>query len=166
MLGLPELIEQHHRSFENGLNVSIRRGGRLLGGDTWKSAYCLQRYMQHNVSLVRGKRICELGAGTGYLTMSLHLLGAARSVATDRGEVVGLLKENIRENEALLQAGNSSGIVEVVLKALLMQNNLAPDWWWRAAYLLNRFPPVSADVSVAVDGDRMGPMEIEWDPWR
>ena len=55
-------------------------------------------------------------------------------------------------------------IVEVVTKAILMQNNLAPDWWYRAAkdaaYLLNRFPPISTEVNISMDGDRARPLSL------
>ena len=44
------------------------------------------------------------------------------------------------------------GIVEVTLKSILMQNNLPPSWWTRAAadaeFLLNRFPPISIQTQL------------------
>ena len=56
------------------------------------------------------------------------------------------------------------GIVEVTLKSILMQNNLPPSWWTRAAadaeFLLNRFPPISTDAAVPLDHDIMRPIEI------
>ena len=108
-------MEHHHRTFENGLVVCIaqnRGRGRLLGGDTWTSAYFLQRYLAAHRELVAGKKVLELGSGTGYLAMSAHLLGASLSVATDRGDVLALAHANLKENGALLRGANSSGRME------------------------------------------------------
>ena len=65
------------------------------------------------------------------------------------------------------QAGGAEracGMIECITKSLLMQNNLGPDWWTRvandAAFLVNRFPPVSSDSSVSLDGDRFRPLEL------
>ena len=62
------------------------------------------------------------------------------------------------------RAERAISIVEVTTKAILMQNNLAPDWWYRAAkdaeFLLNRFPPVATDTAVSLDGDRPRPLEL------
>ena len=63
-LHMPELDhERRQRTFANGLIVSATRGGQYLGGDTWRSAFFLQRYLEAHERLVVGKRVCELGAG-------------------------------------------------------------------------------------------------------
>ena len=72
------------RFFDNGLVIYIARGGRQTGGDTWKGAHGLQRFLAANPSLVAGKRVCEVGAGTGFLAMSAHLLGSAYCLLTDK----------------------------------------------------------------------------------
>ena len=56
------------------------------------------------------------------------------------------------------------GIVEIIAKALLMQNNL-PVYWWEncvnsAVFLLNRFPTSSLSAMGAIDGDRVRPLEM------
>ena len=56
------------------------------------------------------------------------------------------------------------GIIEVVTKALLMQNNL-PGYWWElcvqsAVFLLNRFPTTTLSAANSLDGDRPRPLEI------
>ena len=112
-LSLPKVGEERQRKFDNGLVISISRGGTLLGGDVWKSAHCVQRFLSANAStMVVGKRVCELGAGTGYLAMSAHLLGSSLCVATDRGQVLGLCNTNLRENDELLRLANPSGQLE------------------------------------------------------
>ena len=54
-------------------------------------------------------------------------------------------------------AERSCGIVECVIKAVLMQNNIPAEWWSRAAqdaqFLLNRLPPISAEKCIPLDGD-------------
>ena len=110
-LPLPTLSEDRQRTFENGLVVNIARGGQLTGGDVWKGAHCMQRFLASNAALVAGKRVCELGSGTGYLAMSVHLLGASLSLATDRGSVLKLALDNVQQNAALLKAANGVGEV-------------------------------------------------------
>ena len=74
-----------------------------------------------------------------------------------------IYKPSDRKEEAGT-AERACGIMEVVTKASLMQNNLPPHWWVRAArqaeWLLNRFPVTSKDVSVPIDGDQARPLEI------
>ena len=63
-------------------------------------------------------------------------------------------------------AERACGIMEVVTKSILMQQNLPPQWWVRAAkqaeWLLNRFPTVSATAPELLppDGDQARPLEI------
>ena len=62
------------------------------------------------------------------------------------------------------RAERACGIVEIVIKSLLMQNNL-PAWWWEncahsAEFLLNRFPTASAGPNIPTDGDRVRPLEF------
>jgi site-specific DNA-cytosine methylase len=66
-----------------------------------------------------------------------------------------------KESAAL--AERAVGIVEVVTKALLMQNSL-PAWWWQrcavgAVFLLNRFPTAKLE-NMAGDGDAPRPLEL------
>ena len=65
--------------------------------------------------------------------------------------------------ESAARAERAVGIVEVVTKALLMQQNLPPMWWqWcaiAAVWLLNRFPMTSQLAALPRDGDRMRPLE-------
>ena len=66
-------------------------------------------------------------------------------------------------------ADRACGITECVIKAFLMQSNLPSYSWAKAAneaqFLLNRIPPVSADLSVPSDGDRARPIEQFTDQW-
>ena len=66
-------------------------------------------------------------------------------------------------------AERACGITECVIKAILMQNNLPPYFWAKAAkdaqFLLNRLPLVSADLSIPTNGDRARPIELFTDQW-
>jgi site-specific DNA-cytosine methylase len=61
-------------------------------------------------------------------------------------------------------AERACGIVEVVTKAALMQQNLPPQWWVRAAsqavWLLNRFPSSATHALAPPDGDQARPLEV------
>ena len=61
-------------------------------------------------------------------------------------------------------AERACGIVEVATKAALMQQNLPPQWWVRAAnqavWLLNRFPSSATHALTPPDGDQARPLEI------
>jgi site-specific DNA-cytosine methylase len=66
--------------------------------------------------------------------------------------------------ESSARPERSVGIVEIVTKALLMQNNL-PVWWWEfcliaAVFLLNRFPTTNLSAMGSIDGDRVRPLEM------
>jgi hypothetical protein len=61
-------------------------------------------------------------------------------------------------------AERACGIVEVTTKAALMQQNLPPQWWVRAAnqavWLLNRFPSSATHALTPPDGDQARPLEV------
>jgi site-specific DNA-cytosine methylase len=66
--------------------------------------------------------------------------------------------------ESAANAERSVGIIEIVTKALLMQNNL-PVYWWEACansgvFLLNRFPTSTMAATNSIDGDRVRPLEL------
>ena len=73
------------------------------GTRLWEAGMLMARYAEANwvkqPDMVRGKRILELGAGTGILSIYLAHLGAARVVACDYNKLVRrLLKRNVAEN--------------------------------------------------------------------
>jgi site-specific DNA-cytosine methylase len=73
-----------------------------------------------------------------------------------------IYKPSDRKEEAGT-AERACGIVEVVTKAILMQQNLPPQWWVRAAHqavwLLNRFPSSATHTLTPPDGDQIRPLE-------
>ena len=61
-------------------------------------------------------------------------------------------------------AERACGVIEVVTKSILMQQNLPPHWWVRAArqaeWLLNRFPSTVTAALASPDGDQARPLEV------
>ncbi|KAJ3052334.1 Methyltransferase-like protein 22, partial [Rhizoclosmatium hyalinum] len=67
----------------------------LVGLQVWNGALLLAEYISWRRSVVVGKRVVEVGAGTGVVSFVAAAVGAVRVVATDVGvDVLGLLKEN------------------------------------------------------------------------
>ena len=66
--------------------------------------------------------------------------------------------------ESHASAERNCGIVEVVVKSILMQSNLPPSWWQMAAaqaeYLLDRLPLASQAPTLGPMGDRARPLEL------
>ena len=61
------------------------------------------------------------------------------------------------------RAEGANRIVEAGICSLIYEKNLPPSWWERASrsvqFLGNRFPPVSLEAAVPVDGDMPSPIE-------
>ena len=69
------------------------------GLNTWDGSIVLAKYLErHAARLVEGKKILELGAGTGIAGMSASVLGASFTVLTDLEYVLENLKSNVRKN--------------------------------------------------------------------
>ena len=87
---------QHHQiTLLESRNLISAAG--TTGLRTWEAALHLGQYLCARPSLVRGKRVLELGAGTGYLSiLCAKYLGAAQVVASDgSGDVVANLPDNL-----------------------------------------------------------------------
>lgn len=89
--------------------------GGTTGNRTWEAALHLGSFLASSAgeALVRGKRVIELGAGTGFLSLfCARHLGVRGVIATDREPV---LIENIRNCMALnhKEAGNESESIPI-----------------------------------------------------
>ena len=70
-----------------------------IGGKVWDAALALVCYLRANdTSLLKRRRVLELGAGTGVVGMCCALLGAQEVVITDLPEVCELISVNIELN--------------------------------------------------------------------
>ncbi|CAJ0569791.1 unnamed protein product, partial [Mesorhabditis spiculigera] len=76
-----------------------------VGGVIWDSALVAIAYIDKNRSRFAGKRVLELGAGTGACGLALSSIGA-NVVCTDLRERLPLIEQNWKINEHLLKDGS------------------------------------------------------------
>ena len=81
----------------------------------WNTARTLSDYLLRHPSLVRGRRVLELGAGAGLPSIVSALAGAERVTITDYPD--GELGRNIRWNAACNLAGPALERVDVRVSA-------------------------------------------------
>ena len=72
-----------------------------IGGKVWDATYILLHYLQRNPELVHGRRIVELGCGTGAAGISLSSLQPAHVTLTDTAELMPLVEANLSFNRYL-----------------------------------------------------------------
>ena len=68
------------------------------GSVVWDSGLILLDFLKNFRSMVVGKRVLELGAGTGYVGIGSFLLGADFVLCTDREKQVPLIQRNLQRN--------------------------------------------------------------------
>ncbi|KAL3902246.1 MAG: hypothetical protein SGPRY_012147 [Prymnesium sp.] len=92
-------------SIGNGAQIRLvgRTGdGGSCGESLWASSPALLTFLQRSddvvETLVRGKRVVELGSGLGLIGMSLAKMGCAHVVLTDMPQQVDLLRANVEAN--------------------------------------------------------------------
>ncbi|KHN94862.1 uncharacterized protein MAM_07281 [Metarhizium album ARSEF 1941] len=78
-------------------NRNLIAAGGTTGHRTWEAALQLGQYLCQNPSLVSGKRVLELGAGTGYPSvLCVKHLQAAHAIVSDGSEdVIDRLLDNL-----------------------------------------------------------------------
>lgn len=126
-------------------NRSVISGGGTTGLRTWEAALHLGAYLLSSPeasTLVKGKRVLELGAGTGLLgLMCAGHLGAKQVIATDGDEgVIEALKENASCNE------------------LVSQTAFRQLWWGRAlkgSWLVQELASYDCDLVIGADVVRL-----------
>lgn len=126
--------------FESG---SRRSTQEQLHGDTghtiWDGAVAMSKLLEFNSSLVRGKRVLELGAGRGVVGLTAASLGAAHTVMTDLGYCLQALQAAMDRNAELLgEAATSVEVCEL-------------DWFSPATFLSARPRAERFDVLLAAD---------------
>ncbi|KAK4234054.1 S-adenosylmethionine-dependent methyltransferase-like protein [Achaetomium macrosporum] len=107
---------------------SLISGSGTTGLRTWEAALHLGQYLCANPSLVRNKRILELGSGTGYLAvLCAKYLGADHVVASDGSDdVVKQLPRNFDLNG--LQGSEKVAATQLRWGTLLADDTGESEW--------------------------------------
>ena len=134
-----------------GHEVACKLGYREsgTGSSVWDGAVVLARFLETHPHLVCGKRVLELGAGTGFGGLCAAALGAASVTLTDIEACLPLLREN------------AAGVDGVVVEALDWTEPVAPSQ--RADVLLaadcllpgreGLFAPLATTLAALLAGD-------------
>ncbi|KAG5926442.1 hypothetical protein E4U53_003084 [Claviceps sorghi] len=100
----PSICQKESQSLRPSItlleNRSLIAAGGTTGLRTWEAALHMGQYLCQNPTLVKGKHVLELGAGTGYLSiLCVKHLQAVHVVASDgSAEVINNLPENLSIN--------------------------------------------------------------------
>lgn len=78
------------------------------GATVWPAAMVLLKYLERNFALINGKRVVDLGSGTGVTSLAAALLGARHVVCTDGEEAVVQLAYNNCFRAATLTAADTA----------------------------------------------------------
>ena len=77
------------------LHVNTKMLCNDTGGDAWKGSWALATLLNLRRSQLAGKRVLELGSGTGLLGIACALSGASAVIVTDLPYVLPLIQKNI-----------------------------------------------------------------------
>ncbi|KAH0531051.1 hypothetical protein TsFJ059_005609 [Trichoderma semiorbis] len=94
-------LPDHEASINLFENRSLVAAGGTTGLRTWEAALHLGQLLCHDPSIVSGKRVLELGTGTGYLAiLCIKYLGSTHVIASDGSDdVINNLPENLFLNQ-------------------------------------------------------------------
>ena len=94
--------------------MPVGQDSMVVGNTLWNASIVLTNYLEggaegpangFSAGAVKGKRAVELGSGcAGLGALSLACLGCSQVTATDKGEVLPLLEENVRRFVQAAQA--------------------------------------------------------------
>ncbi|ORY75751.1 putative methyltransferase-domain-containing protein [Protomyces lactucae-debilis] len=83
-------------------NVLAQAG--TTGHRTWSAALALGEYLLKNPHFIQGKRVLELGGGTGFLSLLCERLHSMSVCCTDGSpRMLDLIRTNIHKNNATIQ---------------------------------------------------------------
>lgn len=121
------------------------------GATVWPAAMIMLKYLEKNPLLIRGKRVVDLGSGTGLTSLAAALLGANHVVCTDGEDpVVRLASENcgqvvltkLEPSTEEQTTDATSDLIKVESCPIVVQK-----YWWGTQPL----PDESCDVILVAD---------------
>lgn len=110
-----DLDEQHRRSGPEGARwnrIEIREDHFELGHRVWDTCILMSKFFEAHPDLVRGRRVVEVGAGTGLLGLVLSRIGAQAVTMTEYGPCMGHLELNMELNRSDAACAVSSCTVD------------------------------------------------------
>lgn len=133
------------RRYDLSDGLQLRDGIRLYSRDahqaelgtglnTWDGAVVLAKYFQYNPSLVMGKRILEVGSGTGLSGIAAGLLGAAAVLLTDLDYTLENLRENVRINSKTSYPNNQTTAAAAAADLNMICKVEKLDWCDKSTY--------------------------------
>jgi predicted nicotinamide N-methyase len=92
-------LNARHCTLPDGTSFKLHVDTKMLcndtGGDAWKGSWALSTLLNLRRAKLVGKRVLELGSGTGLLGISCALSGASSVIVTDLPYVLPLIQKNI-----------------------------------------------------------------------
>ncbi|CAJ1936957.1 unnamed protein product [Cylindrotheca closterium] len=114
----------------NGIGFSVKQvqrgevdGTYGTGATVWPAALVLIKYLERNPSLLQGKKVADLGSGTGITSVASALLGASIVICTDgEDSVVQLAESNLQHVKQELTGD--------VLQSFSSEKFSVQRYWW------------------------------------
>mmetsp|Transcript_28588 Transcript_28588/g.69268 ORF Transcript_28588/g.69268 Transcript_28588/m.69268 type:complete len:278 (-) Transcript_28588:163-996(-) len=109
---------EHYPCTVNGIKFSVKQvqrgeveGTYGTGATVWPAALVLIKYLERNPSLLQGKKVADLGSGTGITSVASALLGASIVICTDgEDSVVRLAESNVQNVQQELKGDASESL--------------------------------------------------------
>ncbi|KAG0719970.1 Methyltransferase-like protein 22 [Chionoecetes opilio] len=77
----------------------------LVGEQVWRGALFLADFILHHADMFRGSHVLEVASGVGLTSVVAAMLAAQVTVTdVDKGEILDLIRRNVKRNEDLLKA--------------------------------------------------------------
>jgi predicted nicotinamide N-methyase len=134
-------LENNYKELEILQDTSFGYAGEVWDAALVLSHFLINKSKKHNFSL-KGKKILELGSGTGIGGLMCSSLGAKKVYLTDKDENLEILKKNLELNK-------SKGIIpndcEVVIARL--------DWSKKEEYTSAKFIPKDESFDLILCSD-------------
>ena len=109
------------------IGSSITEAYSATGAVVWDSTICVSRFLEAEKEAdrfcVRDRSVFELGSGAGLLTCVAWALGASQVIATERPELIRLLRRNVEMN-----CHEQSGTVAPIVTPHMWGETIEPEF--------------------------------------